>query len=336
MGNEISAFFGEKIRQALIMTPFMNMRQIQEIRLRSNRPVCVTVDGKNRFLVANGGFTDNSLGGIKVENCDVEYVLKNVCEHSVYSYQRELSQCFVTVKGGHRVGIAGTAVLDANGKMSVPKSVSSLNFRIAGERPGCADQIYQTIMKNKLKSVLIVGSPMSGKTTVLRDLTRQIGNRYRVALIDERSEIAGAYRGTMYNDIGVMTDVFDGYDKKSGILNALRAMSPQAVICDEIGSAEDARVLAQAAKCGAFVIASAHAPSIESAMERNGIKMLVKAHTFTYIICLGNDENIGKIADVERLDDEVCGYNADISLCGALRYDRSITPYVKSKAPCEY
>lgn len=336
MGNEISAFFGEKIRQALIMTPFMNMRQIQEIRLRANRPVCVTVGGKNKFLGANGGFCDNPIAGIKAEICDIEYVLKNVCEHSVYSYQCELSQCFVTVRGGHRVGIAGTSVLDKSGKLSVPKSVSSLNFRIACERLGAADEIYRRFIKDSLQSILIIGSPMSGKTTVLRDLTRQIGNRYRVALIDERSEIAGSYRGVAYNDIGIMTDVFDGFDKKNGILNALRAMSPQVVICDEIGTAEDARAIAQASKCGAFVIASAHAPSIKAALERSSIKMLVKEKAFTYIIALGNDENIGKIIDVERLEDEACGNNADISFCGALRNVSGNTPYAKSKAPCEY
>ncbi|MBQ7132829.1 MAG: Flp pilus assembly complex ATPase component TadA [Oscillospiraceae bacterium] len=336
MGNEISAFFSEKIRQALIMTPFMNLRQIQEIRLRSNRPVCVTIGGKNKFLGANGGFSENLLAGITADVSDIEYALRNVCEHSVYSYQRELSQCFVTVRGGHRVGIAGTAVLDDSGIMSVPKSISSLNFRIASERVGCADEIYNTIMKKKLQSVLLVGSPMSGKTTVLRDLARQIGNQYRVALIDERSEIAGAYRGHINNDVGLMTDVFDGYDKKKGVMNALRAMSPQAVICDEIGSPEDADVLLEASKCGLSVIASAHASSIEAAMARKSIETLVKMNTFTYIIVLGNNENIGKITGVERFDDEIYRYNADFSVGNTLRHIGSSRSAAADKAASEH
>lgn len=319
MKSEISGYFSEKIRQALIKTPPSNLSQIQEIRLRSGRCVCVTIKGKSRFLSSAGGFSDNIIVGITADVSDIEYTLRSVCEHSVYSYQRELSQCFVTVRGGHRVGVAGTAVFDDNGNISMPKSVSSLNFKIASERIGSADEVFNMIMGKKLCGVLLVGSPMSAKTTVLRDLARQIGNGYRVALIDERSEIAGAYRGQINNEVGMMTDVFDGYDKNRGVMNALRAMSPQAIICDEIGSPEDAKVLQEASKCGVEVIASAHADSIESALSRKGIRKLVKSGAFTYVVMLGNNENIGKIVGVERVKDEAYRNYDDFSVRHALR-----------------
>ncbi len=298
MRNNITRHFSPRIRQALESIAKSDFYDIQEIRLRAQRPVSITKSCQNILLSENGGFTRHQSCALLCVQNDIEYTLKSVCDHSIYSYQRELSQCFVTVCGGHRVGISGTAVYDENQVSSVPKNVSSLNFRIAAQKFGCADEIFKTVLNKQLKSMLIVGRPMSAKTTILRDLARQYGNFCKVSLIDERSEIASCFNGVPSCDVGLNTDVFDRFSKPDGIVYAQRSMSPQVIICDEIGSIEDAVALLDAHKSGINIIATAHAGTIKQAFLRQSIKMLFEANVFDYIFLLGNDESIGKIMDI--------------------------------------
>lgn len=300
MRKNITKHFSSKIKTALDMLTKADFEDIQEIRLRVQKPLCITKSCKNIFVTSNGGLTAYKSCSLICEQSDIEFTLKSVCDHSIYSYQRELSQCFVTVSGGHRVGISGTAVYDVNQNCCVPKYVSSLNFRIAAQKIGCADEIFNNVLNKQLKSLLIVGKPMSAKTTILRDLSRLYGNFRKVSLIDERSEIASCFNGIACNDVGVNTDVFDRFSKPDGIIFALRAMSPQMIICDEIGSDDDAIALIDAHKSGIDIIATAHAGTINQALSRKSIEMLIKSGVFDYAILLGNDENIGKIIDIVR------------------------------------
>ncbi len=303
MKNNVTKHFSQRIRQALEAVGRIDFQDIQEIRLRNQRPVSITKLCKNVLLTENGGFTNNQSCALFCTQDDIEFTLKSVCDHSVYSYQRELSQCFVTVCGGHRVGISGTAVYDKSKTNNIPKDISSLNFRIATQKIGCGDEIFKTVMNKQIKSILIVGKPMSAKTTILRDLARLYGNFCKVSLIDERSEIAGSFNGVPGCDIGLNTDVFDRFAKPDGIIYAQRAMSPQVIICDEIGSVDDALALLDAHKSGINVIATAHAGTIRQALLRKSIKMLFENSVFDYVVLLGNDDNIGKVIDVLKCGD---------------------------------
>lgn len=163
-----------------------------------------------------------------------------------------------------------------------------MNFRIAGEIIGCAEEIYGYI-QTPPKSVLLAGKPSCGKTTILRDLCRIIGKTHKVSLIDERQEIAACYKGTPQNNIGKMTDVFDGYDKADGINKAIRVMSPEIIVCDEIGFEDDINAIKRATAGGVKFIASIHADS-----ESN----IPNADSFDYIVFL---KNIGEIKKIIKL-----------------------------------
>lgn len=240
----------DKIR---LSVPFSS---VAEIRIRAGRPsVCVDIFGK--MSVCSEPFTAE-------ETADF---FARVCRYSVHSYQEEIARGFVTLDGGHRVGICGTAVTE-NGKIVFLKDVSGLNIRIAHQVLGCADEIFERFFADELYSLLIAGKPLSGKTTVLRDLARRLGEHHRVTVIDTRNEISASVRGVPSLDIGLNTDVLCGCGKSEGILMALRSMSPEVIICDEI--AHDEAAVEQALFCGVKVIAAAHAGSLADLDRRFG------------------------------------------------------------------
>ena len=238
----------EKIR---ITTPFS---QLAEIRLRAGRP-CVAVNIFGEIKPCSAVFSAE-----EIAECFAE-----ICRYSVYSFEAEIAQGYITLDGGHRVGICGTAVTK-DGKIASIKDISGLNIRIAHQMIGCADDLYQSVFSGKLRSLLLAGKPLSGKTTVLRDLARQLGARHRVVLIDSRGELSASVRGTPSFDIGLNTDALCGCEKSDGIMLALRSLSPEIIICDEIGNDEAA--IEQAMFCGVKLIASAHADSIDQLRKR--------------------------------------------------------------------
>lgn len=222
---------------------------IAEIRLRAGRPgVCVNIFGEMRVC-------SEPFSAAEIADCFAE-----ICRYSVHSFQEEIAQGFVTLEGGHRVGICGTAVTNG-GRIEMFKDISGLNIRIAHEVRGCADEIYSRFFLRSPRSLLIAGKPLCGKTTVLRDLARQLGERHRVTLIDSRNELSASHRGVPSLDIGLNTDALVGCPKSEGIMLALRTLSPEFIICDELGSDKDA--VGQALFCGVKLIASAHAGSLD-------------------------------------------------------------------------
>lgn len=227
---------------------------IAEIRIRAGRPsVCVNIFGEMRIC-------SEPFSAAEIADCFAE-----LCRYSVHSFQEEIAQGFVTLDGGHRVGICGTAVTNG-GRIEMFKDISGLNIRIAHEVKGCADELYRRFFSGGLRSVLIAGKPLCGKTTVLRDLARQLGERHRVTLIDSRNELSASVHGTPALDIGLNTDVLCGCSKSEGIMLALRSLSPEVIICDEIGNDECA--IEQALFCGVGLIATAHAASFDELQKR--------------------------------------------------------------------
>lgn len=238
----------EKIRVA---TPFS---ELAEIRLRAGRPcVCVSISGETAVC-------SDKKNAEEIAECFAE-----ICRYSVYSFESEIAEGYITLDGGHRVGICGTAVMK-NGKIASIKDISGLNIRIAHQKSGCADELYSRVFSRELHSLLLGGKPLSGKTTMLRDLARRLGERHRVVLIDTRGELSASVRGTPSFDIGLNTDALCGVEKSDGIFLALRSLSPEIIICDEIGN--DGAAIEQAMFCGVKLVASAHADSIDQLKKR--------------------------------------------------------------------
>ncbi|MCH5193490.1 MAG: Flp pilus assembly complex ATPase component TadA [Oscillospiraceae bacterium] len=293
--EDITGYFcgavGESVRK--ISDAFFE--DIQEIRLRVNRPAAATMKNTIRYITNGGQLTYDPDTAVIVSEQDLRRCFESVCQYSVHSFQNEIVGGFITIRGGHRVGICGTSVIRGDTIENV-KNISSLNFRIAREVTGCAGDICNRIFSDGLHNVLIAGAPSSGKTTILRDMARILGKQFRAAVIDERGELAAVLNGIPQNNIGINTDVFDGYDKPRGIITALRVMSPQIIICDEIGSEEDFSAIRSASNSGVCVAASVHAASVDE-LKRKGIDTDI----FDKIVLLSGCGSPGQIVKIPEV-----------------------------------
>lgn len=252
-------------------------KEIREIRLRADRPIIIYRLGEELFLDREGNLTDKAGDAMFVSRGELDELLEHICHYSVYAYEEELRQGFLTVAGGHRVGVAGQAVLNGDGKVRTVKNISFMNIRVAHEVKGAADGLLPEVYENgRLMNSLIVSPPGCGKTTLLRDLVRQVsdGNRYgrgmTVAVADERSEIAGAYGGKPQNDVGMRTDVLDACPKEVAMMMLLRSMTPEVIAIDELGNSGELEALRRAAACGCKILATAHGDGTEDLGTRFG------------------------------------------------------------------
>lgn len=287
------------VQRAFRQMPQEMLAQIQEIRLRAARPVGVAVRNREHFLTENGALTDSASQAVCVTQKVVEQTFQAICEYSVYRYTREICDGFVTVSGGNRVGIAGSAVY-REGNLANVCHVSSLNFRVAHAVTGCAQNLYGQTCAGLPCSILLVGAVGSGKTTMLRDLCRLIGNEHRVTLVDERSEIAAMHLGVARYDVGLHTDVLDGFPRSQGLLTALRVLTPEVLICDEIGTESDAEAILRIHGCGVPVIASAHAACWEDLEQRKVLRQLLDAGAFRYVALLSASQQ-GQVQKLRRM-----------------------------------
>lgn len=282
-----------------LLSPYFSVleNKVQEIRLRAARPLALVCGGSTCYLTESGGITDLPCGDLyRVSREEIEATFQRLCDYSVYARQREIACGYVTLRGGHRAGICGTAVTDGNGIVNV-RSVSSINLRVAREMPGCAEGLLHKLRGRG--NVLLCGAPRSGKTTLLRDLARLLStaDSLNVSLIDERGELAAVCGGEAQNDVG-LCDVFDGYPKAQAIEQALRCMSPRVIICDEIGSRDDAEAVRSCLNSGVRVIAAAHADSLESLLARPVLRGLVSSSAFETLAFLRSG---GRPGELERV-----------------------------------
>ena len=268
-----------QIRSRIQQLSAAELAQVQEIRLRAERPVCIQIHGREQLLQPESVLSQKA----------VEQVFQAVCEYSVYRYAKEIAEGFVTIAGGNRVGIAGSAVYQ-EGKLVQMRHISGLNFRVSHAVTGCAESLYRRTCARQPVSLLLVGAVGSGKTTMLRDLCRLLGASHRLTLVDERSEIAAVHHGVSQSDVGLHTDVLDGFPRAEGLLTALRVMTPEVLVCDEIGTEADAQAILRIHGCGVPVIASAHGTSWEDLERRPVLRQLLEQGVFRYAAILSVQE----------------------------------------------
>ncbi len=271
--------------------------KLQEIRLRAGRPVILYGSGREYFLNAGGHMTECREEAVCMDRQGLEAILKNICQDSFYAFEDELRQGFLTVAGGHRVGVSGQAVLDGQGRIKTIKNISFVNIRIAHQVKSAADRILPFVYHGgEVLNTLILAPPGCGKTTLLRELIRQVsdGNAYgrgkTVGVVDERSELAGSFLGVPQNDLGIRTDVLDACPKTEGMLILLRAMSPEVLAIDELGGGEEMEALRRASACGCRILATAHGRTLADVERRFGIPDQELKRIFRVVLALGRKE----------------------------------------------
>ena len=247
---------------------------IEEIRIRVQKPIILKLR-----------YEDIVLNYI-VDQREILQTLEKICENSIYAYKNQICEGFITVKGGHRVGITGTAV-EENGKIINLKYITSLNFRIARQVLNCSNKIIKEILdleNHTIFTTLIVSPPGKGKTTILRDTIRKLSNGMEnlnfkgktCGLVDERGEIAAMYKGIPQNDVGMRTDVIENVSKYKGMKILIRTMAPEIIACDEIGSKEDVEAIKEATTAGIKGIFTMHGRNIEDVKNNKEIYQLIE------------------------------------------------------------
>ena len=298
--EEIAKLFPAHIRQALLAAHF-DMDQVYEIRLRVNAPLIVIYQGQEYFLTREGEFSREESQGCFVRAEDLKETMEYVSSYSMYAFEEEIRQGFITIQGGHRVGIAGKTVLEGDRIKSV-KYISYINLRLSHQIKGCASPILPYIIKNgRICHTLIISPPRCGKTTLLRDLIRQVstGSSYMpgvsVGVVDERSEIGGSYQGIPQNDLGIRTDVLDCCPKAEGMMMLIRSMSPEVVAVDELGDYEDIHAIESVIHCGCKLFATVHGSSVEDIKRKPLMQRLVRERIFERYIVLHHQDRAGRV-----------------------------------------
>ncbi len=310
----ITSFISPRIQGYLRKLSEKSISEIQEIRLRANRPVVIVTSSGSSFL------TDNSrLSYIMSVNCviptqnEIFDTINKMCEYSMHSHYEDLLNGYITLPNGSRVGVCGTAVYDKEAVKGID-NINSVNIRIPRNIHGVSEPIFEKILAKFPTNIIIVGPPSSGKTTMLRDIAYQLssgrlGRYHKLCVVDERKEIFPSKINV--NELGPNTDVLLGFPKSKGISMAVRTLSPEYIICDEIGSNEEVKSILEGINCGVVFILSIHARAINELRNKNSFRALVEKGNFNKTVLLCGSENPCKIKEIYT-SSEVLNENNDV------------------------
>jgi stage III sporulation protein AA len=292
--------FVQPLRGVLERLPVHAGETLEEIRIRESRPLEIGYAGRHSFVRADGALTRDYKTAYRPGKDECRALLERLTNHSLYAMEEELRRGYVTVAGGHRVGLAGRVVLDG-GEVARLRDIAGFNVRIARSRIGCAAGVMPDILDHRdgtIKHTLIVSPPQQGKTTLLRDIVRCVSSGEwhhaaaagwdgrKVGVVDERSEIAACEAGVPTFDLGPRCDVLDACPKAEGIMMMVRSLSPEVIAVDEIGRPEDASALHEALHAGVRVVATAHASGPEDLRRRPVLASLAEAGVFGAFVFL--------------------------------------------------
>lgn len=300
---EVLDYLPKHIREMIKKLPVSLLPGIEEIRLRLGKPLCIAGCNVELFVGADGKGLTTTERAYLVSPEDLKCSLQLVCNFSMYSVEEELRNGFVTVRGGHRVGVCGRTVIE-NGRVKTIKDISYMNFRIAKQILGASDKVIGYLIRppDNIYNTLIISPPQCGKTTLLRDIVRRISSGdaeglqrgMKISLVDERSELAACSLGIPKNDVGTRTDVLDGCPKAEGIIMMIRSMSPDIVATDEIGRREDADAIIDAVNAGVKVITTIHGSSIKDFLKKQDLDRIKKGVFERYLV-LSRRKGVGTL-----------------------------------------
>ena len=304
--DKVLKYFPDKIKR--VLEENKEDSNLEEIRIRNNKPIILkysTIEKTVRYYPNSD---------------EMMTILQLICENSIYSYQKQIIEGFVTLKGGHRVGLAGSCVVE-NGQVININYINGFNFRISRQIIGCSKDALKHIIdlsKNQVKNTLIVSPPGAGKTTLLRDIVRQISSgiknlKFRgltVGVVDKRGEIASLYKGESRNEIGSKTDIIEGVKKSIGMKMLIRSMSPKVIVADEIGGQDDIEIIKYAVCSGCKGIFTAHGANFDDIYINPVLKELINSHIFEVIIFLDAKQR-GTIDEVYKLNRKTVQYEKE-------------------------
>ena len=291
----------------------INYDNLQEIRLRVNAPLTIVYNNQEYFVNSSGELSKIMQNSVIVQHKEIRETMEYISNFSLYAFEEEIRQGYLTVQGGHRIGLAGKVILE-KGQVKNIKHIAFVNIRIANEVKGVANKVMKYLIdykNNNLYHTMIISPPRCGKTTLLRDIIRQASNGVanfkglNIGVVDERSEIGGSYLGVPQNDLGIRTDLIDSCPKAEGMLMLIRSMSPAIIAVDEIGSYDDINAIDYVINSGCKIICTVHGNSIEDVMRKPVLNKLVNSDIFERYIVLCNSNHIGEIKGIYDIDKKI-------------------------------
>ena len=305
--REILPMLSKRIAEAIQKAGLSGLEPLEEVRLRAGKPLILQNYFKEWFVKNDGTLSDKPADSFIVKQEDILSSLELISENSIYAYLDEIKNGYITMKGGHRVGLSGRVVSEGGTVRNI-KDIAGLNIRISNQIFGCSERVIGFIIKsgNDDHNTLIISPPKCGKTTILRDIARVLSDGapkhcfkgVKVGVVDERSELAACLRGIPQNNVGIRTDVLDGCPKSIGMPMLVRSMSPKVIITDEIGNEGDREAVHGVLNAGVRIIASAHGYNISELKSRREVLKMMDEKVFERYIVLGNARGPGTLVEV--------------------------------------